>query len=250
MKAIDKNTWFAMTLVASITLAVAGCGSDYQNYEQAFVSSGMCSESAPEWVKGPMPNDPENLYFLGRGLSYNILDERAGYDGARDHVLEQMGKQIATWVRSRVARGDRRLFGMETGWAFLGLVQGHAGRGRFLPGERARQRLDTAIAMTTQALAGDLEDRAIHWEQWGIREIKDRPFEKPLRMKRYKCWLLMSIPRAKVDARIKATFEALHVAATGRLPDGRCIGSGKNWGLTPTHEKIGPGVPIPPGGVR
>ena len=215
MKAIEKMTRLAAAI--AVLAALAGCGSNYQDYDQELLGVGMCNpDAAPEWVRsGVAVADEDNLYFVGRGIAYNVLDERAAYDSARDHALEQVGKYIVARLEAAMAQYDRRTFAMETGWAFWGLVKGHESRGRFLPGERAEQRLKTSARMCTEAVVGDLEDRAVYWEQWAVREVPQRPFEKALRMKRYKCWLLMSVPRRKLEDRICVTIQAVLAAAAG-----------------------------------
>ena len=217
MKAIDSKTrWAAAGAIVAASI-LTGCGSGYHDYDQELLDGGMCNpDAAPAWVKsGVAVVDEENLYFIGRGIGYNILDERAAYDSARDHATEQLAKYILTRVQARMARGDERQFAMETGWAFVGLVQGHQNRGRFLPGERADQMLETSVRAATKAVVGDLEDRAVYWEQWAVGEVPQRPFEKPLKMRRYKCWLLMSVPRGKLNERIRVAVEAVLAAAAG-----------------------------------
>jgi len=203
-------SWIAV--VAGLMCA-AGCGSDYQNYNQQFLGSGMCNaQNAPGWVKGPVEGaDSDNVYFVGRGIAHNVLDERAGYNAARDHVLDQLAKHVATWVSARAGEGDKRTFRMETGWPFMG----HRPRNRHFPGERSKGYLESHVRMCTEALAGDMEEVETYWEQWEVREHPERPMHRALRMKRYKCWVLMAIPRAKVESRVQATLEALRVASAG-----------------------------------
>jgi len=203
-------SWIAV--VAGLMMA-GGCGSDYQNYNQTFLGSGMCNaQNAPDWVKGPVgAEDNENLYFVGRGIAHNVLDERAGYNAARDHVLEQLARHVATWVSARAGEGDRRTFRMESGWPFLG----RRARNRHFPGERSKGYLASHVRLCTEALAGDLEEVETYWEQWEVREHPERPMHRALRMKRYKCWVLMAVPKAKVESRVQATLEALRVASAG-----------------------------------
>ena len=68
--------------------------------------------------------------------------------------------------------------------------------------------------------------RDVYWEQWYIEEMPERPMSNCLRMKRYKCWVLMSIPKKAVDERIAATLKAVKTASAG---------SGKLFASVGTH---------------
>ena len=215
---------------AVLGLMLAGCGSNWQNYDEALVKTsedGLFGPQAPAWVKGSdvrIPGDDESrIYFVGRGVGYNTFDERAAYDAARDHVLQQAGKQIATWVRARVMESDSRNFkGREKPFCVL-LPFARSGEGpRFLPGERAEQMLAVKVKLTTEALAGDLVDEGVYWEQWAISEL---PLDRTLlsntatrTMKRHKCWVRMSVDKQQMESRIQATLEALAIASDARRP--------------------------------
>lgn len=212
MKALGVLTTLSVLLSGAMVLC--GCGSDWQNYDEKFVRSGMWrddDENVPDWVKGQLPDEPDQIYIVGRGLAYNVFDERAAYDNARDHALQQLGKQVGTWVSAREVERDRRCFDPESG--LLG-IPGPAfcsrrSDNRFLPGEKANQSLASAVSLCTEALAGDLVDRGVYWEQWYLQETPERPIKNSLRMKRYKCWVLMSISREHFETRVQATLEAL-----------------------------------------
>jgi len=211
----------AMVGLAVSSLAVVGCGSDWQNYEESLLktstSGAMYSPEAPPWVTATRTaNDEEGrVYFVGRGIGYNTFDERAAYDAARDHVLDQLAKQVATWVSSRMAQSDVRMLrgGEKPLLPVLFPFARKSGGPRFLPGEKACQTLSAAVVQCTGALAGDLVDEGVYWEQWSLRE---EPQDYVLllntasrTMKRYKCWLRMSIDKAQIERRIAATLEVL-----------------------------------------
>ncbi|MHC4982346.1 MAG: hypothetical protein ACYTF6_04155 [Planctomycetota bacterium] len=194
---------------------LAGCGSGWQNYTEKFVRSGICEpggEDIPGWVQGPLPSNGDEVYFVGRGIGHNVLDERGAYNAAADHVVEQLAKHVATWVSLQAAESDLRSFAPGSGWP---LVPGPWWGNRFQPGERSRQNVEAAVGICTEALVGDLVPRDVYWEQWYVEEMPERPFPNSLRMKRYKCWVLMSISRKAVETRVAATLEALKTAAAG-----------------------------------
>lgn len=212
-----RSLYLAGMVLGAFALAaiVAGCGSDWQNYTEKFVRSGICQPGAkgvPPWVQGRLPKSDDEIYFVGRGMGYNVLDERGAYDAAVDHVLEQLAKQTASWVSSQMREGDVRTFKPGSGNLF---VLGPGKGNRFLPGEKSKQGLKAAVKTTTEALVGDLTPRDIYWEQWYVEEMPEKPMAASLRMKRYKCWVLMSISKNAMAARTAATLEALKSAAAG-----------------------------------
>jgi len=204
-----------LSLLAASAAILAGCGSDWQNYEEKFLRSGICrpdNEEVPEWVQGRVPVDENDVYFVGRGMGHNVFDERDAYDAAVDHVVEQVAKQVATWVSVQTEGSDVRTFAPGSG---LSTLPGRGWGNRFQPGERSKQELQTAVKMCTEALVGELKPRDIYWEQWYLDEMPERPQPDALRMKRYKCWVLMSIPKDAMMQRIVTTLEAVKVAGHG-----------------------------------
>ena len=210
---IGRNMTTAALAASVLAACLAGCGgSNYQNYDEVFIRSGITDprvEDVPDWVMDSPEHTPDELFFVGRGVGYNVLDERAAYDAARDHALQQMARHIVSCVRVRSKELDQRTGTHSPAlWTRRPLIDSTC---RFLPGERAKQNVDAAAKLVTTALAGDLEERGIYWEQWGMTEVPERGIRSRtnrLRMKRYKCWLLMAVPRGKLDSRIAATFGA------------------------------------------
>jgi len=201
--------------VLALAAVLAGCGSNWQNYSEKFIRSGVCQpggKTIPPWVQGQLPRSDEEIYFVGRGVGYNVFDERGAYDGAVNHAVEQLAKQVATWVSIQGGEADVRMFAPGSGWL---LVPGPRVGNRFLPGEQSKQKVRSAARMCTEALVGEMEPRDVYWEQWYIDEIPERPLPASLRMKRYKCWVLMAIPRKAMTARVLATLEALKTAGAG-----------------------------------
>ena len=198
-------------VLVGLALFASGCGSQWQNYEEGFLRAGIYNiETAPDWVRGDMSRvakeHPGVIFFTGRGVGQNTLDERGAYDAARDHCLTQLAKQVATRVHARVVMRD------------------DSQNLRFRPGEWVQQHLKHEVMSWTDALAGDLVDRSTYWEQWYLQEEPERiwPFSMLCsapqsrdcnRIKRYKCWVLMSIDEDKMEARVARTAELLRIQA-------------------------------------
>lgn len=237
-----RNMTTAVLAASVLAACLGGCGgSNYQNYDEVFIRAGITDprvEDVPDWVLDSPEHTPDELFFVGRGVGYNVLDERAAYDAARDHAIQQMARHIASCVVTRTREQDRRPGTPSRAlWSRRPLTDSAC---RFLPGERVRQDVDAITKVTTAALAGDLEERGIYWEQWGMTEVPERAIPSRvnrLRMKRYKCWLLMAVPRAKLDSRIAATFSSV-----GR--------TGRNFGVVGDHAGApGPKARIDPSGA-
>ncbi len=195
-------------LFSSMCLFLTACGSNWQNYNEEFVHAGITNpqSQAPAWVTGKVQEDNANIYFVGRSIAYDVLDERGGFDGARDHVLDQIGRAISTHVSSTSDLRNAR-------W-----------NPRYLPGEKADQSQDEHMRLAANAIAGDLVERSTYWEQWYLEEKPENyagwPFNPARqRIKRYKCWVLMSIPRDKFEQRIAETQNhmAVEAAAPGKI---------------------------------
>ena len=226
--------WLGAIAMCGLVSVVAGCGSGYQNYEEVILGSsadsagGLFSPEAPEWVKGAVTQDAENLYIVGRAVGYNSLDEQGAFDAAQDNALVQLAKHIATWVTITGKRSDTRSFSMSSG---VCVIPPSLSGNRFLPGEHADQKITQCVQTTTEALAGDVETREVYWEKIELREVPERLCRNSLRMKRYKCWVLMSVPRDKVESRVQATLAALQYEESKR--------SGRVFAVRPSHTGEG-----------
>lgn len=262
--AFSQKRWNVKTATGTISLVavsavvmgmmLVGCGSKWQNYDEKLLEtseSGLFGQDAPAWVKGTKvrmsEDEADRIYFVGRSIGYNTFDERAAYDSARDHVLEQVGRQIATWVNVRTTEIDRRNYqGGEKPLSVLLPFFRKSGGPRFLPGEKADQQLAVRIKTLTSALTGDLIDEGVYWEKWSILE---EPLDQTLlsntatrTMKRYKCWVRMSISKEQLESRIKTTMEALEIAA-------KSSGPGKLYSVSGKHTADRSAVRLAPAGA-
>lgn len=214
-----------LTLGVLLTLPLAGC---HRTYSEMVIREGMAGPGAPAWVKGDLaglPHSDSEVYFIGRSVVYNALDERAAVAAAREDVLQQFASLISTrvtWQSKELdarANGDTRYCLEQPGM-------------RLFPGPELAQAIARDAALFSSGIAGDLVERAVHFEQWDLRLVKegldDRvevdeeqkagvydadylpPFDphSARGAVRWKCWILMSIPREKLERRIE-DFRAL-----------------------------------------
>lgn len=225
--------------VAGLVALTSGCGSDWQNYQEEFCHAGIvgASDEAPDWVSGgDIQQDDENYYFVGRSIAYNVFDERAAAEYARQDCLRQLGEHIGTWVEQTSMEKDGRCFRPKASIGCKPALIGTAGGNRFLPGEKACEKYGYCVSETAKALAGDLVTRETYWEQWYLEELPERSVllsRNANRMKRYKCWVLMSIPKELVDTRVTATYDALaRMSPAGRS---MVVVGGHSQGAAPTR---------------
>ena len=201
----------AVATAAVVALSLTGCNTHYQLQSEGMEVVGIASDKAPAWVNGGgLPHDTDRLFFVGRSLGMNVLHERAAYDAARDHAVEQLARQIGTRVRivtdsSDVQRGVRYLPDGYSSDADDTDPDDNPGT----PRPRS-QHMSNVVRMASDAIAGRLVDQDVHWERWMVVENPERPFDWADRvLNRWKCWVLCSISRADFDELVAQTNEVL-----------------------------------------
>ncbi len=186
-----------------VMFSLVGC---HKTLSEVKLRDDICGELAPDWVKGELRQNDDEVFFVGRGVCYNVFDERAAVSAAREDILQQFASLISTRVTLRSHDLDARSGG-ETAFVARGkhwftTADDHRFV-RFLPGPELTQSIARDAALFTSGVAGDLIQRDVHFEQWDVREEPVGAFGDAARgAVRYKCWLLMSIPRERLDARI------------------------------------------------
>ncbi len=202
----------ALRPTLAVGLALAGlfatsCGSQFQRYDESLVRNQMHgAEDAPVWVRGEIPSTDTELAFVGRGNAYNVLDERKAFDEAFMHARQQLAEYVSTRVTSEACDKD---------WA-KGV--------RYLPirdagpadGEHPGQQIQSRVHQLTDAIVGELLPKGQYWEQWDVDEAPPRHWDgwRPVNsfrfeMRRYKCWVLATIRRDRVERFVDATLSML-----------------------------------------
>ncbi len=200
----------AAGLSAIAALPVAGC---HRTYSEMLVREGISGPAAPLWAKGDLsnlPNADSEVYFVGRGVAFNVLDEHAAVNAAREDVLRQLAGLISTRVSATAHELNARA-NAEAKFT----EEAHV---RTLPGPELEQAIARDAALFTNGVAGDLLDRGVHFEQWDLRDIREGlrerdetereqaagVYDKTARgTVRWKCWVLMSISQKKLEQRIE-----------------------------------------------
>lgn len=190
-----------------LVLSLAGCGALYQKPNEEFMRAAITgSENAPEWVRGSIPSSEFELAFVGRGGAYNVLDERKAYDEAFQHARQQLAEYVATHVISEACDQD-----WAAGIRFVPLSDAGPGGG-----ERPGQALRYRVHQLSDAIVGELLPKSQFWEQWEVKENPSRSwqgwwFTNPdqFEIRRYKCWVLATIRRDRVEKFVDATLKKL-----------------------------------------
>lgn len=199
--------WTVAAALAVVLLPMlSGC---HRTFREELISTGMSGPNAPTWVNGnpQHPEMPDNVFFVGRSVGYNVLDERSAVAAAREDVYRQMSELIATRVLASQHEVDARANG-ETHFRRWGL-NGLTGLDdqslvRTLPGDELRQAIAREASAYTHTIVGDLIDQDVHFEKWAVLDEPRGGFGRGSRgMYRYKCWVLMSIPKNKLEQRIR-----------------------------------------------
>jgi hypothetical protein len=192
-----------LCVLPALAFVVVGCA-NYQVETETLHQVGITAEDAPGWVKG-IPgknNDPGRLYFVGRGIGFNVLDERGAYDAARDHAIEQLARQVYSRVRHNTSDYDGDLdvqFLPDEGGCFFDMGSSDVRDNNVMWHKKC-------ATIATDALAGRMVEEEVYWERWEVIENPERPFCcTDRRMTRWKCWVLMSVSQGDFDYLAKAT---------------------------------------------
>jgi len=189
-----------------IVLSLAGCGALYQKPSEHFLRGAIAGDGAPEWVSGAIPSSDLELAFVGRGGAYNVLDERKAFDEAFQHARQQLSEYVATHVISEACDQD-----WAQGIRFVPLTDAGPGGG-----ERPGQALSYRVHQLSNTIVGELLPKSQFWEQWEVKENPTRLWEDgwftnadQFEIRRYKCWVLATIRRDRVEKFIDATLKKL-----------------------------------------
>ncbi len=190
-----------------VVLSLAGCGALYQKPSEQFMRGAITgAENAPDWVRGTIPSSDVELAFVGRGGAYNVLDERKAFDEAFQHARQQLAEFVATHVISEACDQD-----WAQGIRFVPLADAGPGGG-----ERPGQALRYRVHQLSDAIVGELLPKNQFWEQWEVKENPSRFWDgwwftnaDQFEMRRYKCWVLATIRRDRVEKFIDASLKRL-----------------------------------------
>ena len=152
-------------------------------YVLAWLSIGCAGETMvsssspmpPNWRLTPPISASDKVFFVGRSLAVNVLDERHGVNEAIDDAAFQIAKAAIADVKGTVSIIDSR--------------GGEAIRGR----ETTGQPSESTVRVDVAAIVSNIRQEDTYWERWSVREeFMGKEF------KRYKYYVLVAIPEAEL----------------------------------------------------
>lgn len=216
MSCIDRmRRAFCLLAVFGGLLMLAGCNTKHQVAEETMLAPQMGGADAPAWVTGAQAaGDPGRVYFVGRSLAYNVLDERGAYDAAVAHAQEQAARYITSRVLIELKEMDS-----SDGVRYLPFNDIHDRNH-----EKLNQELSKNAKIESDALVGMLREEAVYWQRWQVREEPERflasfGFNRDRRMTRHKCWVRMSVSADKLESLLEATRAQLEAEAVQAYRD-------------------------------
>lgn len=130
----------------------------------------------PTWQLTPPPPANGKVFFIGRSLGVNILDERNGINAAIDDAAVQIAKEITREIGGRVQFVDSR--------------KGEAIRGK----ETTDQTSKEQFTFDVSTVVSGVRQEDAYWERWSVRE-------KSLGegYARYRYYVLVSFPQEEMN---------------------------------------------------
>ncbi len=238
-------------VIGSIALLLAGCigtgiesGSQFQKYNETQLRDGIAGGGAPGWVTGQITESPGLRFFVGRGSGYNVLDERAAFDEAMDHARAQLAQYVGSRVATESCLGD-----LSAGTRFL-IQRGGPGEGEAIDQTlraRAHAIAENIVGelytedqyweqwqvdedpdrywqtpdFSTGNIANGAAGAAIGGLNTGTTTSATATIGAVLglyaadhddyQMRRYKCWVLASVPEATIEKYIEVSLTAMDV---------------------------------------
>jgi hypothetical protein len=131
--------------------------------------------NAADWKLTPPIPASGKVFFIGRSLAVNILDERHGINAAIDDAAYQVAKTIVADVKGTVSIIDSR--------------DGDGVRGK----EGTEQTSQSNVRVDVAAIVSNVRQEDAYWERWSVREhFMGKAF------KRYKYYVLASFPETEL----------------------------------------------------
>lgn len=141
------------TVWVCIAFTIGLCTTGCTSFREELLRSG---DSAPAWTQGKvqtaLPDSSADVFFVGRSVGYNVLDEAAAVSAAREDVFRQVAQMITTRVTTQGESSDSR-WDSESDFEFKDM--------RYLPGGELQQQIHREAMQFTAGLAGELIDRDV-----------------------------------------------------------------------------------------
>jgi hypothetical protein len=168
----DKATITMMVLAGAV--ALSGCAWEKSRGIPESQQPNVMS-TGPRWTLTPPPPANGEVFFVGRSLAVNILDEKKAINQAIDDAAYQIARAIGANVSGTVSIIDSR--------------SGEEIKGS----EKTDQTTRDQVVVDVKALISGMTQKDTYRELW---QVKDPGM--PEKVRRYKYWVLISFPEAEL----------------------------------------------------
>jgi hypothetical protein len=153
--------------IAALTVVGAGCA---QETLISDTETRRPQERRPDWSYTPPPASNGKVYFVGRSLAVNVLDEKNAMNQAMDDAIYQVARAGGAEVKGSTRIIDRRT--------------GEAIRGK----EQTEQPSEEQLQVDVNGTVIGVRQEDTFWEKFAVRE-------KTLgeKYRRYKYYVLVSV---------------------------------------------------------
>lgn len=166
---------YEISRLLTLLLALMLCGCAHETLVSD-TETRLPQERRPDWTYTPPLTSQGKVFFVGRSLAVNVLDEKNAMNQAMDDAIYQIARAAGAEVRGRTEIIDRR-------W-------GEAIRGE----ERTAQPSEEVIRVDVDGTVIGVRQEDTFWERFSVRE---KFLGKKYR--RYKYYILVSVPEEELE---------------------------------------------------
>ena len=142
------------------------------------------NENRPDWTINPPTPANGKVFFVGRSLAVNVLDEKHGINEAMDDAIYQIARAAGADVKGHARIVDTR--------------RGEAIRGK----EQTEQPSQDEVRVDVDGTVIGIRQQDVFWERYSVRKkfgLADILYmDEDEKFTRYKYYVLVSVPEAEL----------------------------------------------------
>jgi len=165
---------FAMTILLAISM---GCA-----HQRVIATS---QPGPPSWLLTPPKPSDGKVFFVGRSLGLNVLDEKQAINLAIDDAAYQIARAITADVTGQVTIIDSRKTEEKRQSSLIG--------NKVKQDTRSDQSSHDQVVVDVRSIVSGLVQENAYWERCSVRDTFFGP-----KLRRYKYWLLVSFPEREL----------------------------------------------------
>jgi len=159
-------------------LAVVLCGCAEKSSDETLISdieTRRTEERRPDWTYIPPPSSQGKVFFVGRSLAVNVLDEKNAMNQAMDDAIHQIARAAGAEYIGSSESIDRR--------------SGEAIRGN----ERTEQISENQFRVELSGTVIGIRQEDVFWERYSVQEEASSS-----EYRRYIYYVLVSVPEQEL----------------------------------------------------